>query len=98
MKKIVAALLPLALVAGCGLFDDGEGKVYGPEDYSHFSSFFSMNESSAKEMTVDGGNGIVAPTKADPVAAQLSARAPIGDATAAALTAQPADSPAVGVR
>lgn len=95
MKKslVSIAALSVALIAGCS--DSPEDKVYGPGDYKHFSSYFSMDESTKNEMSADGGTPLVPPAAKDPNAAILTADALPGDTTASALIAKPKDSPAI---
>lgn len=91
----VLVVIPFALLAACG--QASEEKVYGPEDYKHFSSYFLMDESAANEMSADGGTALVAPATSDPNAAILIAKALPGDATGAALTAPTKNSPGVPI-
>jgi hypothetical protein len=97
MTKATKALVAIscALLAACG--QASEEKVYGPEDYKHFSSYFLMDESAANEMSADGGTALVAPATSDPNAAILTAKALPGDATGAALTAPTKNSPGVPI-
>lgn len=95
MKLALLSLtsLSLVLLAGCGSSPDD--KVYGPEDYRHFSSYFKMDESTADEMGKDGGSALTEPSAKDPNAAILTADALPGDQTGAILTAKPKNSPGV---
>lgn len=95
MKKtfIAAGLLSFSLLSACG--NSPDDKVYGPDDYKHFSSYFQMDESTANEMTKDGGTVMAPPADKDPNAAILIADSLPGDTTGAILTSQPKNSPAV---
>lgn len=92
--SLVAAMsASIMLLAACG--DSVEDKVYGPEDYKHFSQTFTMDESTANEMSKDGGSAMVAPASEDPNGKLLTAKSLPGDTTGALLTAAPKNSPGV---
>ena len=95
MKKSLIAVLSASvlLLSACG--DSPENKVYGPEDYKHFSQTFTMDESTANEMSKDGGSPMVAPASQDPNGKILTAKSLPGDTTGALLTAAPKNSPGV---
>src|SRR3546814_14446714 len=95
MKKTMIAALSasIAFLSACGGSPDD--KVYGPEDYKHFSQTFTMDESTANEMNKDGGTPLAGPVKDDPNAAILTADALPGDTAGAILTATPNGSPGV---
>src|SRR3546814_19580302 len=79
MKKTMIAALSasIAFLSACGGSPDD--KVYGPEDYKHFSQTFTMDESTANEMNKDGGTPLAGPVKNDPNAAILTADSLPGD-------------------
>lgn len=69
-KRLLLLLGSLALLAAAGiafLFMGGDiaETVYGPDDYKHFSDFFTMNESAEYEMNLDGGTVNMAPGDAE---------------------------------
>lgn len=90
MKKIVFAIIPPLLLAACGSSE--EQKVYGPDDYKHFSPYFTMNESANNEMgTAPAGE--MAPVQQDPSTVVLS-RADAGvDANMSANITAPVPAP-----
>lgn len=90
--RVLALLSPLALAA-CN--EAPEQDVVGPEDYEPFGDYFTMDESSDDEMTMDGGEVLVDPKDADPHAALLAADALPDDKIGATLTEVPKNSPAV---
>ena len=99
MKKLpfVAALAVAALsIGGVAVWKFSSRHIYGPEDYVHFSPYFTMNESTANEMVMDGGSPMAAPMSKDPEARILLQPA-ADDKIAQALTQKPKDSPAIEI-
>ena len=94
MKFKIALLISVTLLSACGdNVDDSD--VVGPEDYVHFSEYFTMDEAVTNEMAMDGGTPMVDPQKTDPYAAILTAKALPGDTTAETLTSSPGSTASV---
>src|SRR3546814_11521312 len=93
MKKTMIAALSasIAFLSACGGSPDD--KVYGPEDYKHFSQTFTMDESTANEMNKDGGTPLPGPVKDHPNAAILTPHAIPAAPAGAHLTPTPTASP-----